>query len=85
MERGAAARGQVFQSTTDANDASEEELEAASGARGERGSYPRIHVSTWIRKKKKKNTTTIGILLMKLYFLRVHMLTLRSLFCFRIS
>lgn len=46
---GAAARGQVFPST-DANDASEEELEAEFWTRGERGPYPRILISTWMKK-----------------------------------
>lgn len=63
---GAAVRGQVFP-RTDANDASEEELEAESWTRGERGPYPRILLSTWM----KKNTPTVrGVLLIKLYFCR---------------
>lgn len=65
---GAAARGQVFPST-DANDASEEELEAESWTRGERGPYPCILISTWReRKKKKKKKKQLGVLLIKLYF-----------------
>jgi len=51
---GAAARGQVFPST-DANDASEEELEAESWTREERGPYPRILISTWIYNNNKNS------------------------------
>lgn len=46
---GTAAHGQVFPST-DANDATEEELEAESFTRGERGPNPRILISTWMKK-----------------------------------
>lgn len=49
---------------TDANDASEEELEAESWTRGERGPYPRILISTWMKKN------SVGLHLMKLYICR---------------
>lgn len=62
---GAAARGQVLPST-DANDASEEELEAESWTRGERGPYPRILISTWMGEKN----SNWAVLLIKLYFCR---------------
>lgn len=45
---GAALSGQVFPST-DANDASEEELEAESWTRGERGPFTSILISTWMK------------------------------------
>lgn len=54
---GAALHGQVFPST-DANDASEEEPEAASWTRGERGPslVSASATSTWMEKKKKRHS-----------------------------
>ena len=52
---GAAARGQVFPSA-DANDASEEELEAESRTRGERGAHTPASSSQpgWEREKERQ-------------------------------